>query len=86
MFLVGIKEWFEKHFHPEEEDPVVEFDRELEEQKRNAERAKEVAEQQRAAIEKLRPKSTRVHRGLSIVREDNHFSEWLFRTPPLKGN
>jgi hypothetical protein len=74
---VGIREWL--HRHRVDPDPAKQYDQELESDRKQAERAVTASWRQAESVEKLRDKSGEVHRGMSRLREDNHFAPWLFR-------
>ena len=77
---MGIKEWLKslQQDHPNSE-AAQELDQAIQENREEAEKARETALAELAEVRKLRPESKEVHTGFKRVQEDNHFSSWLFK-------
>lgn len=73
---MSLLDWFRHHKHESPEELKV-----TEEDKLEAERAKMTLEE----VRELRKDSGEVHHRFSTLRQENHFSAWLFKTPPVRG-
>lgn len=77
---MGIKQWLRRHrADPESVDPA-QYDRVLEQDRREAIQSRKETQGQAAEVRRLRTKSDTVHRGMGELREDNHFGPWLLRS------
>lgn len=77
---MGIKDWLRRHrVDPEGERIGETFDRIVENQREQAQIAVHQARQQLQDVRRLRPESGNVHSKWQKMREDNHFSQVLFR-------
>lgn len=78
MAPVGIKQWFRRRGHDVPIKPA-DYDQDLQADRAKALASREEAQKQVAEVRRLKPQSERVHSGLTNFREDNHFSDWLFK-------
>lgn len=72
---MGIKEWLRRH--QIEPDPS-QYDERLEDDREQARKARIDALVEIEQVRQIRRESGTVHRGMEQLREDNHFSPWLF--------
>lgn len=71
-----IKAWVRRH---QIDSEPANFDQALETDRQQAAAARNEAQKQIAEVRRIRQKSDSVHRGMEKLREENHFSTWLFQ-------